>query len=159
MIFIFIVNSLINKVCLKYEIQPKMAKYLLRLTDFEMVIVCDDSSSMMTPINDTDRTRWDELCSIVRIVVEIGMIFNSNGIHIYFPNRPSVHQVNNSATIDQILAKLPNGDTPLAPVLNRVFESDLAQHGRDKKLLVLIATDGESKENIHELEYVMREKR
>ena len=136
-----------------------MAKYLPSLLDFEIVIVCDDSDSMKNPIRKTNRTRWDELCSIVKMIVDIGVIFDSNGVDLYFLNRPSFNKVKDPTVIEQAFTQPPTGDTPLASVLGQVFESKLAQRGRDKKLLVFVATDGDQGEQLPDLEKVMREKR
>ena len=92
MIFIFLLlaDTTLFDVCCKYEIQPKMSKYLRKLHDFEIVVVCDDSSSMNSVIDHTQRTRWNELCSIVKIIVEIGVIYNPTGVDIHFLNRAPI---------------------------------------------------------------------
>ncbi len=141
-----------------------MAKRLQKLRDFEIVIVCDDSGSMNTECNGTQRTRWDELRSIVKIVLEIGVIFDSNGVDIYFLNREPCLKVKDPKIVDQAFATPPSGYAPLVPVLDVIFQSPLARRGRDKKLLVFIATDGEPTDedgnpNVDELERLMREKR
>jgi len=141
-----------------------MAEHLRKLRDFEIVIVCDDSGSMMTQVDGTQRTRWDELCSIVKLIIEIGVIFDSNGVDIYFLNRDSFHNVKDPKVVEQIFKMPPSGYTPLVPVLNRIFESSLSLRGRDKKLLVFVATDGvptndNGDPNLDELEHTMREKR
>lgn len=58
----------------------------------------------------------------------------------------------------------PAGYTPLVPVLSDTFELQLARPGREKKLLVFVATDGEPTDengnpNIPALERIMRDKR
>jgi hypothetical protein len=148
----------------KYEISKEMAERLHLLRDFEIVIVCDDSGSMMTTLDGTQRTRWDELCSIVKNVIEVGVIFDSNGIDIYFLNRQSYPKVKNCAQVDEAFTPTPTGYTPLVPILERIFESPLSQPGRDKKLLVFVATDGEPTDedgnpNVAELKSLMRDKR
>ena len=138
-----------------------MAERLRVLQDFEIVIVCDDSGSMLTKVDGTQRTRWDELCEIVKIVLKIGVMFDSNGVDIYFLNRDPFTNVKDPHTVDQVFQILPRGYTPLVPVLNQVFTSKLAARGRDKKLLVFVATDGRPTDkdgnvNIGELEQIMR---
>lgn len=141
-----------------------MVKRLQQLRNFEIILVCDDSGSMMTTVDGTQRTRWDELCAIVKIIVDIGVLFDRNGVDIYFLNREPLFKVKSCQQIDQVFQIPPSGYTPLAPVLTDIFESQLARPGRDKKLLVFVATDGEPTDqndniNIAELEQVMREKR
>ena len=155
----FRIDNSINEICRKYEIQPKMSKYLTRLLDYEIVIVCDDSDSMKSPIYDTERTRWDELCSMVKIIVDIGVIFDSNGVDLYFLNRPAFNKVKDPKTIEQAFTSPSSGHASLPSLLTRIFQSKLAQRGRDKKLLVFVATDADHEEHLPELERVMQEER
>jgi hypothetical protein len=160
----FIVDTPLCKVFREYEIEPKMAKYLPQLHNFEIVCVCDDSGSMNTTVDGTDRTRWDELCSIIKIIVRIGVIFDSNGVDIYFLNRSPILGVKDPTVIGQAFQIPPSGFTPLVPILNEIFQSQLPRCGSDKKLLVFVATDGQptdkdNKTNVPELEHLMLEKR
>jgi hypothetical protein len=141
-----------------------MADYLLKLRDFEIIIVCDDSGSMTTKVNNTEATRWDKLCSIVKVLIEIGVIFDSNGVDIHFLNRNKFLKVKNPKDVELAFAKPPGGFTPLVPVLKKIFESPLARRGRDKKLLVFVATDGEPTDEdgnsmVSELKHLMEETR
>ena len=137
-----IVDTDIRKIARDLEIRRGMAEHLRRLRDFEIVIVCDDSGSMGTLVDGTQRTRWDELCYIVKRIIAIGVIFDSNGVDIHFLNRRSYTNVKDPATVNKAFENPPSGYTPLVPVLTRIFTSQLAQRGRDKKLLVFVATDG-----------------
>jgi hypothetical protein len=120
---------------------------------------------MLTPVDNTQRTRWDELCEIAKVVLKIGVIFDSNGVEIYFLNRGSFQNVKDPHIVDKFFQTPPSGYTPLVPVLNEIFTSKLANRGWDKKkLLVFVATDGvptdeDGNENVQELERTMREKR
>ncbi|CAF4973548.1 unnamed protein product, partial [Rotaria sp. Silwood1] len=73
----------LRELTLKYEIQEELGEHLRILEDYEIIILCDDSGSMKTTVDGTDRTRWDELCQIVKIVLEIGVIFDSTGVGSY----------------------------------------------------------------------------
>lgn len=138
-----------------------MLKHLYVLNDFEIVIVCDDSGSMNTLINQhTQRTRWNELCDTVKIILQIGVIFDKNGVDVYFLNRDPLHNVKDPQIIEEEFRRRPSGYTPLVPVLDKIFRSALARRGADKKLLVFIATDGEptdenGEQNVPELENLM----
>lgn len=137
-----------------------MAKHLPKLKDYEIVMVCDDSGSMRTPVDNTQRTRWDELCSIVKKVLKISLIFDANGVDIHFLNRGTTNNVKDFSMIDQLFAIPPKGFTPLVPVLRNIFQSRLALGNHNKKLLVFVATDGEptdqsNKSNVPELEHLM----
>ena len=142
-----------------------MARHLLVLRNFEIAIVCDDSGSMNTIIDQTNRkTRWDRLREIVKIILEVAVIFDEHGVDIFFLNRPAVRGVKRLNQIEDLFTEPPRGYTPLVPVLNDVFQLRAAHPGYDKKLLVFMATDGaptdgDGNENIDELEDLMRNKR
>lgn len=141
-----------------------MSKYLLLLRDFEIVIVCDDSSSMNIEIDNTKVTRWNKLCPIVKIMIEIALIFVANGVDIYFLNREPKFNVKDPADIDQEFQTPPEGHTSLASVLKKIFQTGRERLKRNKKLLVLVATDGEPTDkygqpNIRELKRVMTHER
>jgi len=150
---------------LKYKIQEELVERLYLLEDYEIIIVCDDSGSMKTIIDETDQiTRWDQLCYIVKIILELGIIFDSTGVDIYFLNRGSFHNIKNIESIDEIFSVPPRGYTPLVPVLRHIFKLPFTHRDNDKKVLVFIATDGAPTDdkgiiNINELEYLMNKER
>ena len=159
-----LVDVAIRTVARNLDIQKSMAEHLRELRNFEIVIVCDDSGSMATPVDDQRRTRWDELCRIVKMIIPIGVMFDRTGVDIYFLNRPAILNVKDPTKVDDAFREPPSGFTPLVPVLETIFTSNLATRGRDKNLLVLIATDGaptddDGNENIADLERTMRETR
>ena len=142
---------------IKYEIERNLANHLYLLKDYKIIIVCDDSGSMNTIIDETNRTRWDQLCYIVKIILEIGTIFDSNGVDIHFINRGSFFNLTNPKLINAIFSIRPCGYTPLVPVLRKIFKSS---SNNQKKNLVFIATDGASTNNkgnvkVNELEHLM----
>ncbi|CAF1363631.1 unnamed protein product [Adineta ricciae] len=144
----------------KYEIREQFSQKLPLLEHYKIIIVCDDSGSMKTPVDRTNKTRWDELREIVKIILEIGVIFDSNGVDIHFLNRPPILRVTDPTVIDEQFSIPPRGYTPLVPVLTRIFSSPEAQRGKDKKVLVFVATDGTPTDakgnvNIDKLEEVM----
>ena len=135
-------DAAIHEVAREFDISTERVQRLRQLRDFEIVVVCDDSGSMKTPVDNSQRTRWDELCKIVKIVIKIGVIFDCTGVDIYFLNRKSYSNVKDPKEVDEAFQEPPSGYTPLVPILNRIFLSKLADRGRDKKLLVFVATDG-----------------
>lgn len=119
---------------------------------------------MKTTVDGTNRTRWDELCYIVKIIIDIGIKFDSNGIDIYFLNRKSYFNVKNYQSVDRMFSTLPRGYTPLVPVLKHIFKLPSTRKGQDKKTLVFIATDGQPTdenglENIEQFKILMNEER
>lgn len=148
----------------KYQIRPDMAKRLRALRDYEIIIVCDDSGSMNTPLRGSGETRWHRLCEIVKLIVDIGIVFDSNGVDIYFLNQEPLFNVTEPKRIDAVFEKEPAGYSPLVPVLRRIFQLPPTRRGHDKKLLVFVATDGaptddNEEENFHEFEEVMKDVR
>jgi hypothetical protein len=144
----------------KYEIEVALGKRLRQLEDYEIIIVCDDSGSMKTMVDGTDRTRWDELRAIVKIVLEIGVIFDASGVDIYFLNRQAMYNVTDPTVIDKAFSMPPRGYTPLVRALKHIFQLPATQRGNDKKALVFVATDGASTDdkgtiNVMELEHLM----
>ena len=124
------------------HIRSRYDEHLQALEDFEIVIVCDDSGSMVTRVKSTRKTRWEELCHIVKKVLQIAVRFDPTGIDIYFLNGGKFLKVKNPEQVDSVFARKPIGHTPLVPILRDIFQSSAASPRRDKKLLVLVATDG-----------------
>ena len=54
----------LNQVVQQYEINRDFAARLQALANCEIVVLCDDSGSMNTPLQGTNQTRWDELKSV-----------------------------------------------------------------------------------------------
>jgi len=54
----------LNQVIQQYEINRDFAARLQALANCEIVVLCDDSGSMNTPLQGTNQTRWDELKSV-----------------------------------------------------------------------------------------------
>ena len=138
----FVADAVIREISRDLDIRQNMADRLRQLRDYEVVIVCDDSGSMRTPVDNSKRTRWDELCEIVKIVIKIGVVFDSNGVDIHFLNRPSFPNVKDPRVVEKVFERPPSGYTPLVPVLKRIFASSITARHRDKKVLVFVATDG-----------------
>lgn len=137
-----VAESRIQSAARKYEIRAADIDRLRKLKNFDVVILCDDSGSMNTPIDETTTTRWDHLREFVRLVVEIGTIFDSNGVDIHFLNRQDRHRITDPREADHLFDDPPSGFTPLTRALRRILELPAARLGYDKKLLVFIATDG-----------------
>ena len=153
-----------NAIHTELHIRSCYDEHLLVLEDFEIVIVCDDSGSMVTRVKSTGRTRWEELCDTVKKVLPIAARFDANGVDLYFLNRGKYLKVKHSEQVDLVFAGKPTGYTPLVPVLEEIFKSSIALSGRDKKVLVLVATDGkptneDGDDEVDKLEYLMNEVR
>ena len=142
-----------KRIVTKYEISQEYSARLQKLTGCKIVFIFDDSSSMNTvlnesPLNDMNRdrllkaTRWEELQYFASISIEIANLFNDS-TDVYFLNKPPIRNINN---IDYLLNFLkqnkPNGYTPLNKIFNQVLNENI-NYIREKKLLIIILTDGE----------------
>ncbi|UJR11809.1 hypothetical protein I4U23_015989 [Adineta vaga] len=131
----------------RYEINNEFAMKLRGLEGYEFVFICDDSGSMNTPLGDTmhphknQLTRWDGMKQIVSIVVDLASALDPDGVDIYFLNREPLFHVRSSEELVNIFAVLPEGSTPIVPVLRDVLREKHHQI-HERKLLILLATDG-----------------
>ena len=119
---------------------------------------------MNTPVDGTQGSRWDELRAIVQIIIEIGTVFDSNGVDVHFLNRPPMMNVTDAQQVVESFSKKPGGLTPLTASLRRIFQSAASKPGSDKRLLVFVATDGaptdtQGNVDIPGLENLMRNER
>jgi hypothetical protein len=137
----------------KHEINLEYSQRLQLLQGYKIVFVFDDSGSMNTPLTESPlnnqdtllkATRWDELRYFAKISVEIATLFDPEGCDLYFLNRkPSpVHNVSHESQVIPLFKNKPKGFTPLPRVLEQVL-ADINRYVNEKKLLIIIATDGE----------------
>jgi len=135
----------------KYEISRTYADKLQVLQGFKIVFVFDDSGSMKTVLDDSPLNknntlmkakRWDELQYFANISIEIASLFDSNGCDVYFLNKGLVRNVAHSSQLASYFASGPGGYTPLTNTFNSVLSNNI-EAIKEKKLLVLIVTDGE----------------
>ena len=66
---------------------------------------------------------------------------DSSGVDVYFLNRDPVQNVTNPQSIRHVFNSPASGLTPLVPALRRILTAKRGQ-SYEKKLLILIATDG-----------------
>ncbi|CAF3487620.1 unnamed protein product [Rotaria socialis] len=162
-----------KNIIIKYNINYDFAFRLRALEGFEIVLILDDSSSMCSPIIDRDQTnispfsqlpkRWDELKHVVSIVVDLAAALDPDGVDIYFLNRSPLLHVTDSSELHGTFSRPPDGPTPITRVLIEVLNIKRARV-HDRKLLVLIATDGlptdeKGLNDIDRLEKVLRTER
>ncbi|VBB17580.1 hypothetical protein YASMINEVIRUS_43 [Yasminevirus sp. GU-2018] len=129
------------------EISPYFQEDVCELAKYDIVLVCDDSSSMkemseyLSPKTNeiVKKTRWHELRETVEMIVELATLLDDDGIDVWFLNRASPYK--NITTPEQVMKlfkKQPNGSTPLTATLKKVMDEPLK-----KPRLILIITDGE----------------
>lgn len=157
----------------QYNINYDFAFRLRALEGFEIVMIVDDSTSMRTPVIDHDQenispfdqlpTRWDELKELVSIVVDLAATLDSDGVDVFFLNRQPLLHITDASQLQETFSQPPNGPTPISRVLRYVL--DLKRiHVHDRKLLILIATDGlptddHGRDDLASLEKILRYER
>jgi hypothetical protein len=134
-------------ICYKYEIGEYFASKLGLLGKYEIVLIVDDSGSMTTTVKSGDIyappcTRWEEAKKTVKQVAEMALLFDKNGLDLYFLNRGTINNVTDINIIDNAFTVLPSGFTPITTTLQKVLH-DKKDIIKEKKLLILIATDGQ----------------
>jgi len=136
----------------QFEIRPDSVSRLRQLEGFAIVMICDDSGSMATPVVEGGgggdpyakrRSRWDELCSTASIVCELGTALTERGVDVHFLNRPPLLNVTSASQMNAAFSFAPPaGFTPLTRALQHVLSS-YREALRERKLLIVIATDGQ----------------
>jgi hypothetical protein len=139
----------------RYEIRPDFVAKLRELESYTVVMVCDDSGSMNTPVQPgpgapkydpysatRPPTRWDELCRTTSAVVELASCL-TDSISIFFLNRPPLMNVTSAEQVQTAFRYAPPaGFTPLTRVVGTILSAN-AQLLAEKRMLLIIATDGE----------------
>ncbi|CAF0876425.1 unnamed protein product [Adineta steineri] len=157
------------EIAAQYEISHDFASRLRQLEGYEIVFLCDDSGSMGTAVGASSdafgvrSTRWDELKQIVTITVDIGSVLDPDGLDIYFLNRPPIFHVKHGSQLQSAFINPPNGLTPITSVLRRILK-DKQNEIQERKLLIIIATDGQPTDDygttdIEALERVLKNER
>jgi hypothetical protein len=136
----------------QHEIKPEWVAKLRQLEGMGLALICDDSGSMNTPVHgggstrnaySKQHTRWDELCGTVCVIVELMTALNAEGVDVFFLNRPPMLGVKSAAqVVEAFRFAPPSGYTPLTRVVQQVL-SVKQPVIRERKLLLLIATDGQ----------------
>eukprot|EP00928_Gymnodinium_smaydae_P015442 TRINITY_DN15710_c0_g2_i1.p1 TRINITY_DN15710_c0_g2~~TRINITY_DN15710_c0_g2_i1.p1 ORF type:complete len:341 (+),score=52.26 TRINITY_DN15710_c0_g2_i1:99-1121(+) len=131
----------------RFDVHIADADDLAVLHDYKVVIIADDSSSMLgsavpgrRKLGEATATRWDELKETTGFIVDIAACFDPAGVDIFFLNRGQVSGVRSSKD-DAFLAAFsvpPNGSTPLTQAVRTV----VSQCGSERPVLLFIMTDG-----------------
>lgn len=85
-------------------------------------------------------------------MTDICAVMDSNGIDVYFLNRNPMLNVTDPRNVRQMFNSPPQGLTPLVPALRRILASKRGL-SFDKKLLILVATDGYDEKRVVQLCY------
>ena len=138
-------NSLVRR----YELSPLVATQLLDvLSHREIVLLCDDSSSMLNtvveegsdPFASNNSTRWQLLKRIAASIIDFVSSTTHHGLDLYFLKRPTVRNVTSVQGLQSVFQQPPDEmGTPLISALRRVYHEKQGHRG----LLIVVITDGE----------------
>ena len=132
-------TSLLDKLCINYNIHEQYKNLLWEINDKHIIVLCDDSGSMNTKVDNMGNSRWNELSVTVSHILEIAHIFDPLRMDIHFLNRPPIYGVKTTEQIMQEFRRPPTGGTPLISKLYQIEEFYRNyQYGK----LLIIATDG-----------------
>ena len=153
-------NNKLLAACQKHGIRNEYIRALRNLEACDIVLICDDSGSMVSTVKQGDgtrTTRWGELKDTVKVVVDVAAALDDDGCDMYFLNREPSRNVRDPSIVMERFATGPdeNARTPLSKTVKRALydkgsnlqgeeASPTAGGGKLKKrLLFIIATDGE----------------
>ena len=128
----------------QFKIKQKDIEKLQILNEFKIVYILDDSFTMRK--NKKTMSRWEELHEFLKLSLEIIAPFNTNGVDVYFLNRLEqgcVQKIKSIDQLDKLFDKLPSGGTPLTKTIQNAINDNTLDKLINKKLLLIIATDGE----------------
>ena len=138
-------NSLVRR----YELSPLVSSQLLEvLRHREIVLLCDDSSSMLNtvveegndPFASNNSTRWQLLKRIAASIIDFVASTTHHGLDLYFLKRPTVRNVTSAQGLQAVFQQPPDEmGTPLISALRRVYDEKRGHRG----LLIVVITDGE----------------
>ena len=140
----------------QHEIRLDWVVKLRQLESFSICLLCDDSGSMATACSSgsarggaqrdpfgRQSTRWSELQNTVALLVQMVTALDASGaVDIFFLNRPPLLGVTDAAQVAVAFAQPPQGFTPLTRLFWHIVQAKQAVLA-EKKLLLLIATDGQ----------------
>jgi len=137
----------LKKIVNKLEITNMEVQDLRKLEGFDIVFLCDDSGSMREVMSidsknvyDKPLTRWTDLIQNIKIVIQLAIALDQDGIDLYFLNRPGKKGVKDWHDIKDIFDNPPAGHTPLSDAILKIM---MDKADSEKRVLIVIGTDGE----------------
>ncbi|KAF9782223.1 hypothetical protein BJ322DRAFT_204390 [Thelephora terrestris] len=126
---------------------------LKALEKHDIVIVLDDSHSMLVADHKSGRTRWDQAWDALATLVRVGSKYDRDGIEIHFLNQQnSDSTVKNEGDVHRLRKRVReparNSCTPIGDVLDTLLLEYARQTGdapgrsKVKKRIFLVITDG-----------------
>eukprot|EP01060_Flectonema_neradi_P012172 TRINITY_DN19058_c0_g1_i1.p1 TRINITY_DN19058_c0_g1~~TRINITY_DN19058_c0_g1_i1.p1 ORF type:complete len:277 (+),score=29.52 TRINITY_DN19058_c0_g1_i1:12-842(+) len=129
----------LDSVLRRYNVSVAQADELLRVAEYKMIFICDDSGSMGRRTKEFP-SRWAELKHTVQSFLEIA-VYLGNGVDVIFLNREAILNVT-SPQDPRLLNAFRTGPYGSTPLVERIRET-LSRLGHGSKVIFMIATDGE----------------
>lgn len=136
----------------KFGIKNDFLRRLRTLDDFKIIILCDDSGSMKNNAYDKEfirdvfqryiPSRFEELKSMVELVLKMSGVLSKDSIDLYFLNRPGKQNIKTFEEAAYLFQNIPDGGTPTLKILRQII-NEKAYIMSEKNLLIFIATDGQ----------------
>jgi hypothetical protein len=129
----------------RFHISICEAEDLLALTDYDIVLVVDDSSSMRRPSTSQQgvgsQTRWEELKETLQVMIEVACCLDADGVDVHFLNMDTLRNVTSvkDPSLQAAFARGPQGGTPLTETVLRVA----GELSGNRPVIMVILTDGE----------------
>jgi hypothetical protein len=150
------------------ELRPEVAKQLYDVLSMcDIVLVCDDSSSMAATIaedsnpNAKKTTRWMELKKLASVLIEFVTSVNPDGLDLYFLNRGVYPNIKEMIGLQALFQLDPSGSTPLLSTLKKIYkDKSSSSSSSTRQLLIIVVTDGEPSDgSLEQLSSVLLNKR
>jgi hypothetical protein len=130
----------------RQQIPRTYVSSLERIQDHRLLLVVDDSGSMVKPIHSPLGAlvrRWDEAKYIAKQIAALGILLDPvHGIELHFLNRGTIKQVTADAQVSAAFESEPKGVTPLADVFASILKEQVSPRLHTKSMLLLVITDG-----------------
>ena len=129
----------------RFHISICEAEDLLALTDYDIVLVVDDSSSMRRPSTSQQgvgsQTRWEELKETLQVMIEVACCLDADGVDVHFLNMGTLRNVTSvkDPSLQAAFARGPQRGTPLTETVLRVA----GELSGNRPVIMVILTDGE----------------
>lgn len=143
----------------RFEVSIAEAQDLVVLEDYEIVLILDDSGSMMHSSKPAAQrsffeaggaTRWDELKESAALLIDLACCFDRSGVDVFFLNNGLIEGVKSAqdARLRSVFDASRLGRTPLTETVQKV-----AQHCQgERPILLIIFTDGEPNGGVKKFE-------
>ena len=130
----------------------ELEKRLQILSQYDIMIILDDSGSMSLNGAHQNTSRWDEAIEACELILDLATKYDTNGIEVYFLNDFNELLITAGQSISNEVSSKnisPNGGTPLGAKLESIFNRYLpiikqnrTNNITQKPFNIIVITDG-----------------